>query len=271
MQAAKPTGSDWELRLVKMLRLLGLCCGVATIICSIFSFILFGWINPRTLIANVYLMIFGTAMIVAELRLVLLLKYCYFLQHYAGLGLFYIFVGGLILNEHWWMVLVAVVLIAVGLVYLILGCMCRRMNPKPILLPGQQATGGGLSGQYASDDPQYEPSSTGGGGGAYGYSSNTPSWVAGTSGQNINAYGGMVQPTYTAPAAGGGASGWGLNVGGVNVSAAQAMQGVSVAQSMGLTADHMVQGAQAAGRAHNAYSQSGFGGGSTQQPSAYGS
>ena len=223
--------------------------------------------DPRTLIANVYLLIFGTAMIVAELRLVFLLKYCYFLQHYAGLGLFYIFVGGLILNEHWWMVLVAVVLIAVGLVYLLLGCMCRRMNPKPIQMPGAQSTqrGGGLSGQYASDDPQFE-SSVAGGGGAYGYTNNTPSWTAGTSGQNINAYGGFVQPTYTAPAAGGGAGGWGLNVAGVNVSAAQAMQGVQTAQAMGLTADHLAQGAQAAGRAHNAYSQS-FGG----SQGAYGS
>ncbi len=66
----------------------------------------------------------------------------------------------------------------------------------------------------ASDDPQYEQS-VAGGAGAYGYSNNTPSWTAGTSGQNVNAYGGLVQPTYTAPAAGGGASGWGLNVGGV--------------------------------------------------------
>ena len=232
-------------------------------------------LDPRTLIANVYLIIFGIAMIVAELRLVFLLKYCYFLQHYAGLGLFYIFVGGLILNEHWWMVLVAVVLIAVGLVYLLLGCMCRRMNPKPIQMPSfssqsSQQRGGGLAGQqYASDDPQFEQS-TAGGGGAYGYTQNTPSWTAGTSGQNINAYGGFVQPTYNAPAAGGGAGGWGLNVGGVNVSAAQAMQGVATAQAMGLTADHLAQGAQAAGRAHNAYSQSGFGGGGGQ-PGAYGS
>ena len=214
-------------------------------------------------------------MIVSELRLVFLLKYCYFLQHYAGLGLFYIFVGGLILNEHWWMVLVAVVLIAVGLVYLLLGCACRRMNPKPIAMPGAStyATGGkgGLSGQqYSSDDPQYEASaSAAGGGGAYGYSNNTPSWTAGTSGQNINQFGGFVQPTYNAPAAGGGASGWGLNVGGVNLSAAQAMQGVQAAQAMGLTADHLAQGAQAAGRAHNAYSQSAFGGGGNQ--TAYGS
>ena len=224
--------------------------------------------DPRTLIANVYLLIFGLGMIIAELRLVFLLKYCYFLQHYAGLGLFYIFVGGLILNEHWWMVLVAVVLIAVGLVYLILGCMCRRMNPKPIQMPGStQQTGNGLAGgQYTSDDPRFE-SSVAGGGGAYGYTQNTPSWSAGTSGQNINAYGGFVQPTYNAPAAGGGASGWGLNVGGVNVSGAQAMQGVQTAQAMGLTADHLMQGAQAAGRAHNAYSQSSFGG----NQSAYGS
>ena len=224
--------------------------------------------DPRTLIANVYLLIFGVAMIVAELRLVVLLKYCYFLQHYAGLGLFYIFVGGLILNEHWWMVLVAVVLLAVGIVYLLLGCMCRRMNPKPIQMPGQQPTGPGLAGQQYASDSDYEPS-VGGGGGAYGYSQNTPSWTAGTSGQNINAYGGLVQPTYTAPGAGGGAGGWGLNVGGVNVSAAQAMQGVQTAQAMGLTADHLAQGAQAAGRAHNAYSQSAFG--SSSQQSAYGS
>ena len=216
-------------------------------------------------------MIFGLLMIIAELRLVILLRYCYFLQHYAGLGLFYIFVGGLILNEHWWMVLVACVLLGVGICYLILGCMCRRMNAKPIMLPGQQpanshyaAPNGGLAGQqYSSDDPRYEASV---GGGAY--SNNTPAWNAGTSGQNINAYGGLVQPTYNAPTAGGGAGGWGLNVGGVNVSAAQAMQGAQVAQSMGLTMDHVASAAQSAGRAHNAYNNATYGG--NQQQGAYG-
>ena len=104
-------------------------------------------------------MIFGVIMIIAELRWVTLLKYVYFLQHYVGLGLFYIFVGGLILGDSWWMILVAVVLLAVGIVYLLLGCACRRMVTKPVI-PRQPATSGGM---MESDDARWEQSLSRGG------------------------------------------------------------------------------------------------------------
>ena len=205
--------------------------------------------DPRSVIANAYQVIFGLVMIVAELRWVRLLQYAYFLQHYVGLGLFYIFVGGLILGSSWWMVLVAVALLAVGIVYLILGCACRRMVTKPILPPSagsRQPAAGGM----ASDE--WEPSQTAGK--AYGMAGSDGGDTSSNSGP---AYGGFT-PTFNAggaAGAGGGATGWGLNVGGVNVSGAQAMSAVRTAQGLGLTADHVVQGAQVASKYGGAYGQ----------------
>ena len=183
-------------------------------------------------------------MIIAELRWVTLLKYVYFLQHYVGLGLFYIFVGGLILGDSWWMILVAIVLLAVGIVYLLLGCACRRMVTKPIIPRQNGATGGA---PLESDDARWEQSVSRGGG-AYAND-------GGAASGGGPAYGGFT-PAYAgggAAAAGGGAGGWGLNVGGVNVTPTHAFAAMNAAQSMGLTADHVVQGAQFAQKHQGAY------------------
>ena len=171
------------------------------------------------------------------------------LQHYAGLGLFYIFVGGLVLGEVWWLVLVAVFLLSIGIVYLLLGCCCRKMNIKP-LHPHDAAPGGMTGyGQPASDDPRWEQSSNSGS--AYGYSNSGDTATAFTpSPYATPAYGGYTAPPAVAVQPGGGAGGWGLNV---NLTPQDALSAMRTAQGMGLTADHVVQGAQAASKLQSAY------------------
>ncbi len=56
--------------------------------------------------------------------LVLLL---FFAQHFLGLGLFYVFVGGLVLGGAWYQYAEAILCLAVGSVYLLLGLACRTM------------------------------------------------------------------------------------------------------------------------------------------------
>ena len=117
------------------------------------------------------------------------------------------------------------------------------MVTKPVI-PRQPATSGGM---MESDDARWEQSLSRGGGGAY---SND-----GSTGGGAPAYGGYT-PAYGgggAATAGGGAGGWGLNVGGVNVTGQQALSAMNAAQAMGLTADHVVQGAQVVSKHSSAY------------------
>jgi hypothetical protein len=52
----------------------------------------------------VYQIIFGLLILIAEARWSGLLKHFKFLTHFLGLGLFYIFVGGLALGSDWYQV-----------------------------------------------------------------------------------------------------------------------------------------------------------------------
>jgi len=53
---------------------------------------------------GVYQIIFGLLILIAEARWSGLLKHFKFLTHFLGLGLFYIFVGGLALGSSWYQV-----------------------------------------------------------------------------------------------------------------------------------------------------------------------
>ena len=85
-------------------------------------------LNPRNTINAIFQIIFGIFNIVAELRVRRALKYFYFMQHFLGLGMYYIFLGGLALGGAWYEYAVAGVCFGVGLVYFILGLGCRRMG-----------------------------------------------------------------------------------------------------------------------------------------------
>jgi len=185
------------------LRVVGGLCGIAVIILGIIGFLTIT-LDPRVVINNAYRIIFGTLMIICELRITSLLRHFFFLQHFLGLGLFYIFVGGILLASQWYYFLVAAVVFAVGISYCVLGLMCHRMNQEEFELMRREAamrraaasgtaptnematTAGGLAGQDANaqnvtleekndsvwgSDPNYKRES------AYGGENNTaPSW-----------------------------------------------------------------------------------------------
>ena len=143
-------------------------------------------------------------MIICELRITSLLRHFFFLQHFLGLGAFYVFVGGILLASAWYYILVAAVIFAVGFSYCIFGLMCHRMNQEEFELMRREAairraaasgvvgsemvgSGGGLAGHDANavtvvtleektndsvwgDQPTYKRES------AYGEGAAQPSW-----------------------------------------------------------------------------------------------
>lgn len=85
--------------MIKTIRLTGMILGCVVLAIGIIFLVLPGSsLNPRNVINSIYLIIFGMLMIAAEMRWQKLLRYTYFLQHFLGLGMFYIFVGGLCLG-----------------------------------------------------------------------------------------------------------------------------------------------------------------------------
>jgi len=111
---------------------------LAVIILGIVGFLTIT-LDPRVVINNAYRIIFGTLMIICELRITSLLRHFFFLQHFLGLGAFYIFVGGILLASTWYYFLVAGVVFAVGFGYCILGLMCHRMNQEEFELMRREA------------------------------------------------------------------------------------------------------------------------------------
>lgn len=73
-----------------------------------------------------YEIIFGILILIAEARWTGLLKHFKFLQHFIGLGMFYIFVGGLALNQAWYQYVEAILCLVVGVIYLCLGAICCK-------------------------------------------------------------------------------------------------------------------------------------------------
>lgn len=114
-------------RLYQVLRFTGGVCGLVVMALGIFSLFTSGLV-PRSVIDAVYQILFGALMIISELRLQKVLVHFRFLTHFVGLGLFYIFVGGLALDSSWYQFAMAIVLLSVGAIYLMLGMACRTMQ-----------------------------------------------------------------------------------------------------------------------------------------------
>ncbi len=112
---------------IQLLRLVGGICGVLVLVLGILSLIGSG-LSPRQVINGIYLCIFGLLMVISELRIEKVLGHFAFMKHFFGLGMFYIFVGGLCLNSDWWKYALAAALLAVGIVYMFLGCCNRKMG-----------------------------------------------------------------------------------------------------------------------------------------------
>ncbi|EME27598.1 hypothetical protein Gasu2_40240 [Galdieria sulphuraria] len=85
--------------------------GAVGVVCFIFCSI-----NPRNVIINIYLIIFAVLIILSELGFSFLLKRFSFLDTFFGRGVFYIFVGLLAVDTHWFQILAGVFVAAYGLV-----------------------------------------------------------------------------------------------------------------------------------------------------------
>jgi len=116
------SSSKW----MTMLRAAGAICGCFSIAVGLYQLIT-SVLNPRSIINGAYQIIFGLLILIAEARWSGLLKHFKFLTHFLGLGLFYIFVGGLVLGGEWYQYAEAILCLAVGSVYLLLGVACRTM------------------------------------------------------------------------------------------------------------------------------------------------
>lgn len=110
-----------------MLRIAGAVAGACSIAIGLYQLITSA-LNPRNIINAVYSIIFGLLIWIAEARWSGLLKHFKFLTHFLGLALFYIFVGGLALGGEWYQYAEAILCLAVGSVYLLLGLLCRSMS-----------------------------------------------------------------------------------------------------------------------------------------------
>eukprot|EP00871_Galdieria_phlegrea_P002963 jgi/Galph1/3668/GphlegSOOS_G2346.1 len=89
--------------------------GAVGIVCFIFCSI-----NPRNVIINIYLIIFAVLIIFSELGFSFLLKRFAFLDTFFGRGIFYIFVGLLAIDTHWFQILAGVFVSVYGAVLVLM-------------------------------------------------------------------------------------------------------------------------------------------------------
>jgi len=143
-----------------ILRIAGACCGAFSIAIGLYLLITNVSLNPRTVINGIYQIIFGLLIWISEARWSGLLKHFKFLTHFLGLGLFYVFVGGLALGQAWYQYAEGAVCLAVGLTYVLLGICCRTMDDpdfrgKPVTLgKGEHVPGQNKDGTPAADVTQ---------------------------------------------------------------------------------------------------------------------
>jgi len=110
---------------VFILRVTGGLCGAVIVAVGIYQLATLkfdGGNGVKVFMNAFYQMIFGLLIIVSEFRWTFALKYFRFLSAAIGIGLFYIFVGGLALGSEWWEYMIAIIFWSVGLLYLILAC-----------------------------------------------------------------------------------------------------------------------------------------------------
>ena len=76
------------------------------------------------------MLVTGVLIMVAELRLKHLLVWFSFLLYYIGLGLFYVFLGGLASGNDWYEWIVAIIAVVVGFTYCGVGCLCSDVERR---------------------------------------------------------------------------------------------------------------------------------------------
>jgi len=84
----------------------------------------------KNTILDIYRIIFGALIMLAELRMRHLLIWFSFMLYYIGLGFFYVFVGGLALGSQWYEYVLAIVACCLGFAYCGVACMCSEVEKK---------------------------------------------------------------------------------------------------------------------------------------------
>ena len=137
---------DWtKEKIIMVLRVAAVCGNVAVGIYSVFNLMALSNLNVVTAIMDLYLTILSFMCLLAELRFVgairsvayTLLKWFYFLTSYTGRGLFYFFMGTLMLDgDSAWSTFIAVVMMSIGLMWLIVSRFYGLESPADKITPG---------------------------------------------------------------------------------------------------------------------------------------
>jgi len=127
----KPTQSGCcGISYMLMLRVTGGICGVLVFVLGIILLATTHSSDPKIYVNGLYQIIFGLLIVVAEIRVAVILHWFSFLTSYVGLGLSYIFVGGLALGNNWYEIVLAIVMCTLALVYIFYGC-CYQGSTDP--------------------------------------------------------------------------------------------------------------------------------------------
>jgi len=223
----KPTqtrAKGCDLNWIFILRVCGGVTGVVLIAVAIYIMATLsfdGGNGIKTFMNAFYEIIAGILVIMCEARWVTALIYFRFLIHPFGIGMYYVFVGGLALGSDWWQYVLAIIFWSIGLVYMALWCCGRTADlniPQPNPPQGQikpkemgarapkpppQKPNDRYGDQQQNNDDGWTNAGGGGGGsgGAYGqtnqYVSPANNNPYSNTGQNYNAKsqaGGKVNP-----------------------------------------------------------------------------
>ncbi|KAJ1624845.1 COPI associated protein-domain-containing protein [Pavlovales sp. CCMP2436] len=153
---------------------LGVMTGIAIVSLSLFIFITHSWRGIQGFITRLWNMIFGILIILSEIDLDAsrsALSYLSFLTTDFGRGLFFIFVGTMVLANEWWEILIACFSLLCGCLHITSTMMCAKPDssavPKPEAPPkrGSGTTTGPnpFNGGGGGADIEVPPASTGGG------------------------------------------------------------------------------------------------------------
>lgn len=112
--------------LMPLLRVLGCLVGLSLLGLGVWELVQ-GSRELDDIVDNSYRCIFAVLIVLAELRLRGMLVWFSFLTYFAGLGAFYIFVGGLAMGSEWYEVTIAIVMVSMGFIYLLSACACSEL------------------------------------------------------------------------------------------------------------------------------------------------
>jgi len=116
-----------DLRFGTIVSIIGGCTGAAVTGLALYLLCVghFGADQIRYVIALLYAVVLGLLIILAEFRVEGVLKWFAFLMRPLGLGLFYFFVGGLILGDSVAEIIIAVFMCVIGLIYVCFAICCQ--------------------------------------------------------------------------------------------------------------------------------------------------